>query len=67
MGGKGKYMVIKTHSDVLVRVVHHSYQHVKENYKRDDVVGAEHCGTNKLGELVVGPDIGHIEADQAKN
>lgn len=55
------------HSNVLVGVVHHGYEHVEEHHQRNDVVGPEHVGTNKFSELVVSIHIGHIQADQTKD
>lgn len=55
------------HSNVLVGVVHHGYEHVQEHHQRDDVVGAEHGGADELRELMVGVHVGHVEADQAKD
>lgn len=59
--------LICAHSNVLIGVVHHSYEHVEEHHQWDDVVSAEHCGTNKLRELVVCIHVGHIQADQTKD
>lgn len=58
---------ICAHSNVLVGVVHHGYEHVEEHHQWDDVVGAEHGGTDKLSELMVCIHVGHIQADQTKD
>lgn len=55
------------HRNVLVGVVHHGYEHVEEHHQRDDVVGAEHRGTNELCELMVWIHIGHVEVDQTED
>lgn len=55
------------HRNVLVGVVHHGYEHVEEHHQRDDVVGAEHRGTNELCELMVRIHIGHVEVDQTED
>lgn len=52
-----------THSNVLVRVIHHGYQHVEEHHQGNDVVCPKHGGTNKFSKLVVWIHIGYIEAD----
>lgn len=59
--------LISAHSNVLVGVVHHSYEHVEEDHQWNDVVGPEHVGTDKFSELVVSIHIGHIQADQTKD
>lgn len=59
--------LIPAHCNVLVGVVHHGYEHVKEHHQRDNVVGPKHCGADKLCELMVCIDIGHIQTDQTKD
>lgn len=54
-------IVLSTHSDQLVGVVHHSDEHVEENHQWDDVVGAEHGGSNKLSKLMPSLHIGYIK------
>lgn len=58
---------VGAHRNVLVGVVHHGYEHVEEHHQRDDVVGAEHRGANKLCELMVWIHIGHIQVDQTED
>lgn len=55
-----------THGNELVGVVHHGDQHVQQNHQRDDVVRPKHGRPHKLGELVAGLHVGHIEVQQPK-
>lgn len=55
-----------TYCDVLIWVVHHGDEHIEEHHQGDDVIRAEHCGSYKLGELVVGLHVGHVQTDQAE-
>lgn len=56
-----------THSNELVGVVHHGYEHVQQHNQGDDVVGPKHGGPNKLCELVPGFDVGDVEVQQPKH
>lgn len=51
---------------MLIRVVHHSDEHIQEHHKGDDVIRAEHRGAYKLCELVVSLHVGHVQTDQAE-
>lgn len=52
---------------MLVGIVHHGDEHVEEHHQWNDVVGAEHGGTDKFSELVIRVHVGHVEADQAED
>ena len=60
-------LCVCAHRDVLIGVVHHGDEHVQEHHQWNDVVGSEHGGAHKLGELVVGVHVGDVEADQAED
>lgn len=53
-----------TYSNKLVRIIHHSYQHVEENNQRDDVVRPEHGGADELRELMLSLNVGHVQIDE---
>lgn len=52
---------------MLIGVVHHGYEHVEQHHQGDDVVGAKHCGADKLRELMLCVHVGHIQADQTED
>lgn len=51
---------------MLIRVVHHGDEHIEEHHQGDDVISAKHRGSYKLGELVVGLNVGHVQTDQTE-
>lgn len=55
-----------TYCNVLIRVVHHGDEHIEEHHQGDDVISAKHRGSYKLGELVVGLNVGHVQTDQTE-
>lgn len=59
--------MIWAHSNVLVGVVHHGYEHVEEHHEWDNVVSPKHRGTDKLCKLMVCIHVGHVQTDQAKD
>lgn len=52
---------------MLIRIVHHGNEHIEKNHQGDDIIGTKHGGTHKFCELVIGLNVGHIQADQPKN
>ncbi len=56
-----------TYSNELVRVVHHSDEHVQQHHQWDDIISAEHGGPNKLGKFMTSLHIGNIQIQQPKH
>lgn len=55
-----------TYSNMLVGVIHHGNKHIKKHHQRDYAVGPKHCGSNKLGKVVFGINIGHMQGNKTK-